>query len=163
MLPYKYSSLRSVDVLSTMNCIQLCINSEKPKRLIFVSSTSTLSTDHYVQLSRTLIAARKPGVPGTDDLEGSRKALDKGYGRFKWASEHLLRNAGNRGLVGSIVRPSYTIGEPRSGISITDDFLARLWKDCLQVHARPDMMNGIDQVPVTQVSGIVVARVCTRQ
>jgi len=131
--------------------------SGKPKRLTFVSSTSTLDTNHYVQLSRTLIAAGSSGVLETDDLEGSRKGLGTGYGQSKWASEHIVRAAGRRGLVGSIIRPGYITGDPQSGISVTDDFLVRLWKGCLQVEARPDISNNVNQVPVTQVSRIVVA------
>ncbi|KAI0455220.1 hypothetical protein F5B21DRAFT_503521 [Xylaria acuta] len=46
---------------------------------------------------------------------------------------------------------------PMSGISVTHDFLARLWKGCLQVGARPDITNTVNTVPVTQVSRIAVA------
>ncbi|CAH0043620.1 unnamed protein product, partial [Clonostachys solani] len=57
----------------------------KPKRFAFVSSTSTLDTDFYVNLSN------KDGkaVMEADDLEGSLKGLATGYGQSKWASEYL--------------------------------------------------------------------------
>src|SRR5947199_3082073 len=80
-----------------------------------------------------------------------------GYGQSKWASEFIVREAGRRGLVGAVVRPGYITGDPASGISVTDDFLVRLWKGCLQVRARPDIANTLNAVPVTQVSRIVVA------
>lgn len=150
MLPY--SSLRATNVLSTLACIRLCATG-KPKRLAFVSSTSTLDNEYYVQLSSKAGAA----VLETDDLEGSRKGLSTGYGQSKWASEFVLREAGRRGLVGAIIRPGYVTGDPESGISVTDDFLVRLWKGCLQVGARPSIANTINAVPVTQVSRIVVA------
>jgi L-aminoadipate-semialdehyde dehydrogenase len=150
MLPY--SSLRAANVLSTLECIRLCAEG-KPKRLSFVSSTSTLDTQHYVQLSRDV----ETGVLETDDLQGSRKGLETGYGQSKWASEYIIRNAGVRGLTGAIVRPGYVTGDPTSGISVTDDFLVRLWKGCLQVGARPDITNTVNAVPVSQVSRIVVA------
>jgi len=149
MLPY--SSLRAANVLSTMSCIQLCA-AGKPKRFAFVSSTSALDNDHYVELSRT-----RGSVPESDDLEGSRKGLGTGYGQSKWASEFVIREAGRRGLVGAIVRPGYVTGDPLSGITVTDDFLVRLWKGCLQVGARPDIDNTLNAVPVTQVSRIVVS------
>ncbi len=154
MLPY--SSLRSANVMSTLDCIRLCA-SGKPKRLAFVSSTSTLDTEHYVQLSRDSIADVGSGIMETDDLEGSRKGLATGYGQSKWASEYIVREAGRRGLVGTIIRPGYITGDADSGISITDDFLVRLWKGCLQLGARPDIANTVNQVPVTHVSRIVVA------
>jgi L-aminoadipate-semialdehyde dehydrogenase len=149
MLPY--SSLRAANVLCTLDCIRLCATG-KPKRLAFVSSTSTLDNEHYLRLSQEGSAVQE-----TDDLEGSRKGLHTGYGQSKWASEFIVREAGRRGLVGAIVRPGYITGDPRSGISITDDFLVRLWKGCLQVEARPDIVNTVNAVPVTQVSRIVVA------
>ena len=96
MLPY--SRLRSANVLSTIDCITLCM-SGKPKRLTFISSTSTLDTSHYVQLSRTLIAAGSNGVPETDNLEGSRKGLGTVYGQTKWASEHMSERQTGVGLL----------------------------------------------------------------
>ncbi|PHH85060.1 hypothetical protein CDD83_973 [Cordyceps sp. RAO-2017] len=149
MLPY--SSLRSANVLSTLACIQLCA-AGRAKRLAFVSSTSTLDTDHYVELSGS-----GSSVMEDDDLEGSHKGLGTGYGQTKWASEFLVREAGRRGLVGAVIRPGYITGDPNSGIFVKDDFLVRLWKGCLQVRARPDIANTVNAVPVTQVSRIVVA------
>ena len=146
MLPY--SSLRAANVLSTLACIQLCVT-EKPKRFTFVSSTSTLDSDYYVELGCS--------IPETDDLEGSSKGLNTGYGQTKWASEFIAREAGRRGLVGAIVRPGYITGDPASGCSVTDDFLIRLWKGSLQVGARPDITNTINAVPVSQASRITVA------
>ncbi|UKZ51964.1 putative NRPS-like protein biosynthetic cluster [Trichoderma virens] len=150
MLPY--SSLRSANVLSTLACIQLCVTG-KAKRLSFVSSTSTLDNDHYVELTSKSGAF----VMEADDLEGSRKGLATGYGQSKWASELLVREAGRRGLAGAVIRPGYITADPRSGISVTDDFLVRLWKGSLQVGGRPDIANSLNAVPVTQVSRIVVA------
>lgn len=150
MLPY--SSMRSANVLSTMECVALC-NSGKAKRMAFVSSTSTLDTDHFVKQSQ-----QGSKVLETDDMEGSAKGLGTGYGQSKWASEYIVREAGRRGLAGVVIRPGYITGDPSSGFSVTDDFLLRLWKGCIQVQARPDIPgNTINQVPVTHVSRIVVA------
>ncbi|KAF2090188.1 large subunit of L-aminoadipate-semialdehyde dehydrogenase [Saccharata proteae CBS 121410] len=151
-----YSSLRSSNVLSTMNAIALC-TSGKPKQLGFVSSTSTLDSEHYVKLSRESVAAGGTGVQEVDDMEGSRKGLGTGYGQSKWASEYVVREAGKRGLKGAVIRPGYVTGDPKTGTSITDDFLIRLWKGCLQLGARPDISNTVNQVPVTHVARVVVA------
>ncbi|KAK1766321.1 hypothetical protein QBC33DRAFT_589502 [Phialemonium atrogriseum] len=123
-----------------MDCVAM-FTSGKPKRLAFVSSTSALDIDHYVQ---------------TDDLEGSREGLATGYRQSKWASEYIVREAGKRGLTGAITRPGYVTGNPESSISVTDDFLVCLWKGCLQVAAGPALANMANQVPVTRVSRIVV-------
>ncbi|KAJ5093921.1 NRPS-like protein biosynthetic cluster [Penicillium angulare] len=152
MLPY--SSLRQANVLSTMECVTLCTFG-KAKRLAFISSTSTLDTDHYFEVNQS-----GSKVLESDDLEGSAKGLGTGYGQSKWASEYIVREAGRRGLAGVVIRPGYIMGDPESGFSVTDDFLLRLWKGCIQVNARPDIPgNNINQVPVTHVSRIVVASV----
>ena len=149
MLPY--SRLRAVNVLSTLDCIKFCA-SGKPKRLAFISSTSTLDCEHFIQLTKT-----ETPVLESDDLKGSSKGLATGYGQSKWTSEYIVREAGRRGLVGAIIRPGYIVGDPESGISVSDDFLVRLWKGCLQINACPDIPNTLNAVPVTQVSRIIVA------
>lgn len=73
MLPY--SSLMATNVISTLDCIRLCAEG-KPKRPSFVSSTSTLDTNHYVHLSRDV----ETGVLETDDLQGSRKGSGQAMG-----------------------------------------------------------------------------------
>ena len=151
-----YTSLRAANVLSTMHCITLCARG-RSKQLAFVSSTSALDTEYYVKLSQDSIATGASGILETDDLEGSRTGLGTGYGQSKWVSEYIIREAGRRGLRGAVIRPGYIMGDPNSGISITDDYLVRLWKGCLQVRGRPDLDTTINQVPVTQVSRLVVA------
>ncbi|KAI4248265.1 MAG: hypothetical protein LQ352_005965 [Teloschistes flavicans] len=106
---YPYDALKPANVLSTLAAMSLCATG-KPKSFIYVSSTSVLDTDHYVQMS-----ANGTFVPESDDLEGSRKGLGTGYGQSKWVSEYLVRAAGKRGLRGEIVRPGYVLGESRSG------------------------------------------------
>ncbi|KAK5626701.1 hypothetical protein RRF57_002416 [Xylaria bambusicola] len=144
MLPY--SSMRAANVLSTLDCIRLC-GADRAKRLVFISSTSTLESPEYHGVK----------ISEKDDLEASSKTLSAGYGQSKWASEYLVRESGRRGLVGAVVRPGYVLGDPASGISVSDDFLVRLWKGCLQVGARPDIGNDINMVPVNRVARIVVA------
>jgi L-2-aminoadipate reductase len=147
MLPY--SSLRKANVLSTMACIQLCATG-RAKRLAFVSSTATLDNDYYATEIGTTVLE-------TDDLEGSRKGLGTGYGQSKWTSEYIVRAAGQRGLIGAVIRPGYITGDLTSGTSITDDFLVRLWKASVQVGARPEINTALNAVPVTHVSRIIVA------
>ncbi|KAL8933785.1 MAG: hypothetical protein Q9216_006216 [Gyalolechia sp. 2 TL-2023] len=146
-----YDALKSANVLSTLSAMTLCATG-KPKTFTFISSTSVLDTDHYVQLSES-------GNPvlESDDLEGSRKGLGTGYGQSKWVSEYLVRQAGKRGLKGTIVRPGYITGDSVSGVTNTDDFLTRYLKGCIQLHAHPRIENGINMVPVNHVARCVVA------
>jgi L-aminoadipate-semialdehyde dehydrogenase len=56
-----------------------------------------------------------------------------------------------------VVRPGYVTGDARAGVSVTDDFLVRLWKACVQVGARPDIGNSLNAVPVARVARAVAA------
>lgn len=112
---FPYEKLRSPNVLGTLTAINLA-STGKQKVLVFVSSTSAIDTDHYVQLSESLARtdSSSRGVPESDDLEGAKLSLKTGYGQSKWVSEKLLFEAGKRGLRGHIVRPGYVVGDSQS-------------------------------------------------
>ncbi|KAJ3529985.1 hypothetical protein NM688_g7775 [Phlebia brevispora] len=150
---YPYEKLRSANVLGTLTAVDLA-SAGKPKLFAFVSSTSAIDTDHYVELSDSL--SREPnglgGVPESDDLEGARFSLKTGYGQSKWVSEKLLFEAGRRGLAGHIIRPGYVVGDSESAVTNTDDFVWRLVKGCIQLGQVPDINNTINMVPVDHVA-----------
>ena len=107
---YPYERLRSANVLGTLKAIEFaCLG--RPKRFVFVSSTSAIDTDYYVRLSESLLQEGRDGISEDDTLEGSRTGLKTGYGQSKWVSERLLLEAGKRGLRGYIVRPGYIVGD----------------------------------------------------
>ncbi|KAI8986714.1 L-aminoadipate-semialdehyde dehydrogenase large subunit [Trametes punicea] len=143
---YPYEKLRSANVLGTLTAVELAA-AGKPKLFVFVSSTSAIDTEYYVQLSDSLGA-----VPESDDLEGARTALKTGYGQSKWVSEKLLCEAGRRGLKGHIIRPGYVVGDSESAVTNTDDFLWRLIKGCVQLGLVPDINNTVNMVPVDHVA-----------
>lgn len=109
-----YSTLRAANVRSTLSLIQLC-SQGRAKQFGFVSSTSVLDIEHYFNLSEKLTSCGSRGINESDDLDGSRKGLATGYGQSKWVSEYLVREAGRRGLKGSIIRPGYITGDSGSG------------------------------------------------
>jgi L-aminoadipate-semialdehyde dehydrogenase len=148
---HPYSTLKAANVLSTLECIRLCATG-KSKRLAFISSTSALDTEHFVQQSDS-------GTPvsESDDLASSAQGLGTGYGQTKWVSECLIREACHRGLNAVIIRSGYVMGHSTSGVSNTDDFLVRMLKGCIQVRARPDVTNTINMVPVDRVARLVNA------
>ncbi|KAJ7096683.1 alpha-aminoadipate reductase Lys1p [Mycena belliarum] len=155
---YPYDKLRSANVLATLTAIDLA-STGKQKLLVFVSSTSAVDSEHYVQLSDSLVGGRSNfrGVPENDDLEGARASLKTGYGQTKWVSEKLLFEAGRRGLRGHIVRPGYVVGDSHTAVTNTDDFLWRLVKGCIQLGLVPDINNTVNMVPVDHVA------LCTAQ
>ncbi|KAI8670138.1 Alpha-aminoadipate reductase [Fusarium sp. Ph1] len=152
----RYEQMMRPNVLSTIDAMKLC-NEGKPKLFSFVSSTSTLDTDHYVKLSHEQTATGRGAVLEADDMQGSRVGLGTGYGQTKWVSEQLVREAGKRGLRGAVVRPGYILGSRENGVSNTDDFLIRLCKGCVQLGARPLIINSVNAVPVDHVARVVIA------
>ncbi|ODV93836.1 hypothetical protein PACTADRAFT_51586 [Pachysolen tannophilus NRRL Y-2460] len=153
---YPYSKLRDANVISSINVLNLC-GEGKSKIFTFVSSTSTIDTPHYFNLSDKLIAEGKNGIPESDDLMGSATDLGTGYGQSKWAAEYIIRRAGERGLSGCIVRPGYVTGDSQTGSSNTDDFLLRMLKGCAQLGKYPDISNNVNAVPVDHVARVVVS------
>ncbi|KAI1100056.1 large subunit of L-aminoadipate-semialdehyde dehydrogenase [Jackrogersella minutella] len=152
----KYQDMMASNVLSTINAMKLC-NEGKVKVFCFVSSTSVLDTDYYINLSEEQTRTGQGAVMESDDMNGSRTGLGTGYGQTKWVSEQLVREAGRRGLQGSVIRPGYVLGDSQTGVCNVDDFLIRMLKGCIQLAARPRIINTVNAVPVNHVARVVVA------
>jgi L-aminoadipate-semialdehyde dehydrogenase len=80
-----YKDLERSNVLSTIDAMRLC-NQGKPKIFSFISSTSVLDTDYYINLSHQQTSTGQGAVMEADDMEGSRTGLGTGYGQSKWVS-----------------------------------------------------------------------------
>lgn len=152
----RYQDMMAPNVLSTIDAMRLC-NEGKPKVFCFVSSTSVLDTEHYIKLSEQQTSTGQGAIMEDDDMNGSRTGLGTGYGQTKWVSEQLVREAGRRGLLGSVVRPGYVLGDSSTGVCNVDDFLIRMLKGCIQLSARPRIINTVNAVPVNHVARVVVA------
>ncbi|KAK8917506.1 L-2-aminoadipate reductase large subunit [Metarhizium anisopliae] len=85
----RYEQMMRPNVLSTIDAMKLC-NEGKPKLFTFVSSTSTLDTDYYINLSNAQTATGRSAILESDDMSGSRAGLGTGYGQTKWVSEQLV-------------------------------------------------------------------------
>lgn len=153
---YPYSQLRDANVISTINVMNLA-GEGKPKQFSFVSTTSTLDSDYFINASDELTSRGFAGIAELDDLNGSSTGLGTGYGQSKWAAEYIIRRAGERGLKGCITRPGYVTGYSKTGASNTDDFLLRMLKGCAELGSYPDISNNVNAVPVDQVARVVVA------
>ncbi|KAI1659418.1 large subunit of L-aminoadipate-semialdehyde dehydrogenase [Daldinia decipiens] len=152
----KYQDMMASNVLSTIDAMKLC-NEGKAKVFCFVSSTSVLDTDYYIKLSEEQTRTGEGSIMESDDMNGSRTGLGTGYGQTKWVSEQLVREAGRRGLQGSVIRPGYILGDYQTGVCNVDDFLIRMLKGCIQLVARPRIINTVNAVPVNHVARVVVA------
>jgi len=153
---YPYNKLRPANVIGTVDLLRLC-EYGRPKSFAFVSSTSVLDSEYYIQLSDSIIQSGGVGLSESDDLEGSSQGLTTGYGQSKWAGEYIVREAGRRGLTGCIIRPGYITGDSKTGVTNTDDFLVRMIKGCVQLGQIPAIHNTVNMVPVDHVARVVVA------
>ena len=93
----------------------------------------------------------------SDDLEGAADGLGAGYGQSKWVSEKLIMKAQELGLPATIIRPGYIVGESRSGVTNSDDFLWRLMKGCIELGCSPRLGTRLNMCPVDYVAGASVA------
>ncbi|RKP34594.1 hypothetical protein BJ085DRAFT_20706 [Dimargaris cristalligena] len=146
---YPYEKLRAPNVLGTLAAIELATTNHL-KPLHFVSSTSVLDTDHYVQLGEF----KEEETFATS--ESARYELRSGYGQSKWVAEKLLLQARARGYPCTIIRPGYIVGASQTGVTNTDDFLWRLVKGCVQLGEVPIMNNTVNMCPVDHVAEVVV-------
>ncbi|RUP35855.1 L-aminoadipate-semialdehyde dehydrogenase [Jimgerdemannia flammicorona] len=153
---YPYQHLRGPNVLGTLWAMRLA-STHHTKSFHFVSSTSVLDTDYYVDLSDQVSLTGNQGVPESDDLEGSRKGLRSGYGQSKWVAEKLILQARSRGLPATIIRPGYILGDSKTGVTNTDDFIWRLMKGCTELGYIPSINNVVNACPVDYVARCVAS------
>jgi L-aminoadipate-semialdehyde dehydrogenase len=86
----QYKHLERSNVLSTIDALRLS-NQGKPKLFSFISSTSVLDTDHYINLSDKQTSTGQHAVMEADDMMGAATGLGTGYGQSKWVSIlHIL-------------------------------------------------------------------------
>ena len=130
----RYHEMMPPNVLSTIDAMRLC-KEGKPKRFAFVNSTAVLDSDHYIKLSEDLTRTGQGSITEEDDMLGSRTGLGTGYGQTKCVSEQLIREAGKRGLQGTIIRPGYILGDAETGVCNVDDFMIRMLKRCFSCRA----------------------------
>ncbi|WBW73667.1 aminoadipate-semialdehyde dehydrogenase [Schizosaccharomyces osmophilus] len=153
---YPYSKLKGPNVMGTITALKLC-SFGKPKSLGFVSSTSTIDTEYYVNLSNEITSKGGNGIPESDSLSGSAESLQTGYGQSKWVAEYLIKQAGLRGLRGVIVRPGYILGDSKTGAINTDDFLVRMMKGSIELGLYPNINNTVNMVPTDHVARVTTA------
>ncbi|WWC63624.1 L-aminoadipate-semialdehyde dehydrogenase [Kwoniella dejecticola CBS 10117] len=148
---YPYPKLRAANVISTLTALRLCTES-KPKQFSFISSTAVMDNEAFIAKSDEALSNGENGVPESDDLTAGAQGLQGGYGQTKWVCERLIMEAAKRGLNGWTVRPGYILGDSKTAVTNTDDFLWRMVKGCLQLGLIPDINNSLNVCPVDHVA-----------
>jgi L-aminoadipate-semialdehyde dehydrogenase len=151
VLPYE--QLKPANVAGTVQALRLACGGGKTKPLHFVSSTSVLDTQSYVD--------RDAPVREDDSLDDAASGLVVGYGQSKWVAERILMLARERGMPITVLRPGYILGHSATGVCESDDFLWRLLKGCVELQLCPKMRNRVNAVCVDYVSALLVSLVGT--
>ncbi|KAK8854497.1 L-aminoadipate-semialdehyde dehydrogenase [Kwoniella newhampshirensis] len=148
---YPYAKLRAANVLSTVTALNFCA-SHHSKQFSFISTSAVLDNEQFVRKADELVSLGGQGLLEDDDLEEGRTGLEGGYGQSKWVAEKVIMEAGKKGLSGWILRPAYILGDSKTAVSNTDDFIWRMVKGCLQLGLIPDINNSVNLTPVNHVA-----------
>jgi len=147
---FSYSKLKKANVDSVKECLKLISLAHARKGgnvevvpFFFVSSTSVFDSQHYAQMNAS--------VKEDDPLSYSH-GLSVGYAQSKFVAEGICSLARKRGFF----RPAYVLGDSRTGVTNTDDYLIRLLKGVIQVGSFPNMRNKITAAPVDFVAASIV-------
>ena len=139
-----YDGLRDANVLGTREVLRLaCHDAATPVHFL-----SSLGVCYSTRASGT--------VDEMADVFARADGLHLGYAQSKCVAEELVRSAGARGLPVSIMRPALVSGHSVSGVSNTEDLLARFIAGCIRMGAAPDLDWRVDCVPVDHVARAVV-------
>ena len=140
---YGYEALRNANVLGTRELLRLACIGVKPFH--FVSSISVChSTSAPAIVDEAL------------DALASVDGVHLGYARSKCVAEALVRQAAERGVPATILRPSLLTGDARTGRSNADDLTSRLVAGCIRMGAAPDLDWRMDCVPVDDAARAIV-------
>lgn len=140
-----YRRLRRINVLGTLRIIRFACDSRR-KSVLFISSIAVCyATDRTVTVNEQT------------DMLPHIAAMPLGYAQSKCVAESLLRQAAQRGLAVTILRPALISGHTQSGVSNTGDFVAALLEGCSKLGIAMDRDWLLDFVPVDDVAKVIAS------
>lgn len=138
-----YGQLYRMNVGGVLTLIKLACKA-RTKRIVFVSSIAVCfakdSPEHIDEDTDML-----PFIDG----------MPLGYARSKCVAESLLRQAAERGLPVTVLRPALIGGDSSSGIANPEDMIAALFQGCIATGMAIDADWLLDCVPVDFVAQVM--------
>lgn len=126
------------------------------QEILRLATTTRAKAVHYISSLGILMAYRDlTGGREEDELDAA-KCPDVGYFQSKYVSERVVRIARDRGIPVTIHRIGLIVGDSRTGISNSDDFVARILLGAIQAGYAPDVRNAMDMTPVDFVARAIV-------
>lgn len=92
-----------------------------------------------------------------DDSILTAGRLVTGYVQTKWAAEHVVKQAAERGVSTAIYRLGRVLGDSGTGAALTTHFTCRVIKSCIQLGCAPDLDITVEMTPVDYVAQSLVA------
>jgi thioester reductase-like protein len=145
-----YHCASNVDFLATYRMLRQA-NVDGTRELLRLATAARAIPFHYI--SSISAAADGHGSPVHEGLTSEAPA--GGYGQSKWVAEHLVAEAGRRGLPVAIYRPGRITGARDTGVFNPTDLLIATLKGCLQLGMLPDV-GPVEMIPVDFVAEAIV-------
>lgn len=142
---YDYRTLKSANVLATIELLKVSVHHVN-KHFHYIS---TLPAVAHLKNQNGFIRESF----ATPELLSNAK---DGYTQTKWVSECLLAEAAQRGIRVSIYRPSWIVGDSRTGICPPSNIhLFLLLKSCIQLGVAPAWEARLNLFPVDMLSAVI--------
>jgi thioester reductase-like protein len=141
---HTYEQLAPANVNGTIELIRLCAESGIP--LHHVSTYGIWGMP---------VEGRDRVAEDDDILTAGR--LVTGYVQTKWAAEHAVRQAAERGIPATVYRLGRVLGDSATGAALTTHFTCRVIKSCIQLGAAPELDISIEMTPVDYVARSLVS------
>ena len=138
-----YGQLYRMNVGGVLALIKLACQA-RTKRMVFVSSIA-------VCFSR----GGPEHIDEDTDMLPFIESMPLGYARSKCVAESLLRQAAERGLPVTVLRPALIAGDSASGIANPEDMIAALFQGCIATGMAIDTDWLLDCVPVDFVAQVM--------
>ncbi|HEY0168696.1 MAG TPA: thioester reductase domain-containing protein [Jatrophihabitans sp.] len=141
---HTYEQLAPANVNGTIELLRLCAESGVPMHHVStygIWGMPVEGRDHVSEDEDILTAGR----------------LITGYVQTKWAAEHVVRQAAERGIPASVYRLGRVLGDSTTGAALTTHFTCRVIKSCIQLGVAPDLDISIEMTPVDYVARSLVS------
>ncbi|MFE9469597.1 amino acid adenylation domain-containing protein [Streptomyces griseofuscus] len=135
-------------------------NTESTRRLLRLAAVATTPLHYVSTLSVAPPGRRRPEVP--EEFLPFHEGLRHGYQRSKWACEHLLEQAAQRGLPVTVHRLGRVLGPARTGYVNERDFLWSVLRAGIPAGIVPELFEDEVWTPVDFVARSLV-HLCLRR
>lgn len=147
---HSLGSFEPVHIRGVRNLVDLQIQSPREPRIVFISSTSSVSR-------WPTLGDNKGPIPD-DFITNFDAAQFMGYGESKHVAEHILHDVGEKAGVSSTILRVGQIAGPLSskGVWNEDEWVPALIKSSRSLKCLPSGIPDVDWIPVDSLASIII-------